>query len=169
MTTKVIKVYGNMEWFRVAEQPESFDVLPDEFNEMKSLWESDSEANLNKILGKLTPYIGARFVADNLEGWKDYFDEKTYGEFEAVKIHVSGIDFSEEPIPSCKAEAWFEIALKEGILKQDVEKWIEAEHGGELYSAIVFYWNFDEYDGVDIEDLDLTFGDHNGAIGIICD
>ena len=69
---------------------------------MKALWKSDAAANMDKIIDKLGSYVGGRFVADNLDGWEDYFDAGSYGEFEAEKVHVVGIDFSHEPVPLCK-------------------------------------------------------------------
>ena len=33
---------------------------------------------------------------------------------------------------------------------------------GELFSAVVFYWNFEK-----LEDLDLTAGDHSGCLAYI--
>jgi hypothetical protein len=156
-----------MDWFSVAEQPDDIDVLPEEFSEMKQLWDSDSEANMKKIVDELSPYIGGRFVADNLDGWEDYFSDESFGEFEAEKIRVVGFDFSEEPLPLCKVEAWFNVALKEGVSKEDVKNWIMDSHEGELYSAIVFNWELDEID--ELEDLDLTVGDHNGCEAEIVD
>jgi hypothetical protein len=36
-----VSVYGNMDWFSVAEQPNSMGSLPAEFSEAKSLWEQN--------------------------------------------------------------------------------------------------------------------------------
>ena len=55
------------------------------------------------------------FVADNLDDWEGYFDESSYGEFPAESIHVVGFDFSTQPLPLCKAEAWFEVPLKDDV------------------------------------------------------
>ena len=39
--------------------------------------------------------------------------------------------------------------------------WDEAELQGDLYSAVTFYWDLDEVE--ELEDFDLTVGDHNGC------
>ena len=159
--SNVIKIYANMDWFRVAEQPEDSGLLPDIFTEMAQLWESDSEQNVEKIIKELSPFVGGRFVADNLDGWEEFFNEESYGEFEAAKINVVGIDFSEKPIPMCKVEAWFDVPLKEGILKNDVIKWNEENLDNHLTDAVIFFWDLDEIE--ELEELDLTVGDHNGC------
>ena len=67
---------------------------------------------------------------------------------------LAGIDFSHEPLPLCKVEAVFEVPLRKGVSKEDVVDWGEDE----LFSAVVFYWNLEDF-----EDLDLTVGDHSGC------
>ena len=150
----ILRVGGNMDWFRVAEQPSSIDQLPPVFSEMKKIWEEDPEKNYDRIVESLSPYIGGRFVADNLFDWEHYFDDVSDGEFEAIEVNVAGIDFSHEPLPLCKVEAVFEVPLRKGVSKEDVVDWGEDE----LFSAVVFYWNLEDF-----EDLDLTVGDHSGC------
>jgi len=159
-----VTVYGNMDWFRVAEQPTELHPLPPELEEAKALWEVDGEGNSGKILDLISPFVGGRFVADNLEGWEDFLAEDTFGEFEASRLRVVGADFSASPIPLCKAEGWFDLPLKEGVSRSDFEHWVDKNHEGELYGAICFYWNFE---APELEGLDLTFGDHQGAEGAI--
>ena len=159
-----VTVYGNMDWFSVAEQPDSLDALPADFAEAKSLWEQSGKQCTDDVIAKLQQYVNAWFVAVNLDGWVDYISDKDYGEFIATKVRVVGLDFKESPIPLCKAEAWFNVTLKEGISADSIQSWVADELDGTLYGAISFGW---EIDGEDLEDLDLTFGDNAGAEGII--
>lgn len=157
----LLRITGNMDWFRVAEQPSSMSELPDVFASMKSKWEDDPEANRKIVVDALESFVWGRFVADNLSDWEDFFDASTYGEFEATSCSVTGFDFSSSPIPLCKVEAQFDIPLKEGVTVEEVIAWNDEVLQGDLYSALVFYWDFD--DSEDLEDLDLTVGDHNGC------
>ena len=160
----MIEVYGNMDWFSAAEQPNGFDELPPVFLEGFELWEADAAGNANLIVEKLAPYIGATFVADNIEGWEDYLDDSSFGEFLAKKIRVVGIDFSVNPPPLVKVEAWFDVELTASKTSEAFAEWIDEEHEGELYSCIVFSWDFDLEEDLDsLEDLDLTVGDHQGC------
>ncbi len=156
-----VRIVGNMDWFRVAEQPDSPSALPAVFREMSDLSTRDPQGNQQKVVEALGGYVGGRFVADNLTGWKTYFNADTYGEFEATQVRVIGFDFSEQPLPSCKVEAIFDIPLKDGITVEEVMNWDETELQGDLYSAVTFYWDLDEIE--ELEDLDLTVGDHNGC------
>ena len=156
-----VRIVGNMDWFRVAEQPDSPSALPAVFREMRDLSSRDPQGNQQKVVEALGAYVGGRFVADNLFGWETYFPADTYGEFEATQVRVIGFDFSEQPLPSCKVEAIFDIPLKDGITVKDVMNWDEADLQGDLYSAVTFYWDLDEIE--ELEELDLTVGDHNGC------
>lgn len=160
-----VRILGNMKWFRVAEQPDSLDLLPPVFSEMKDLWSLDSLANSEKIAECLAPYVGGSFVAENLSDWDNFFSDASFGEFDASEVNVVGFDFSEQPIPSCKVEATFDIPLKEGVSVDDVIKWSEEELCGDLYSAVIFYWDLNEFEA--LEDLDLTVGDHGGCEAMI--
>ncbi|MEK9696042.1 MAG: hypothetical protein VW270_09770 [Candidatus Poseidoniales archaeon] len=159
----MVKVYGNMDWFSVAEQPDSIYTLPLEFQSAFELWEANSGESNQEIVDLLTKYVGARFVGENIPDWQELFEEDSYGEFESYKKSIAGFDFSENPIPLCKAEAWFEIQLKDGKSKSDLEKHLE-EQGAELNDCLAFFWIFE--DNEDLEDLDLTFGDHKGSESI---
>ena len=57
MDMATVRILGNMKWFRVAEQPDSLDLLPPVFSETKDLWSLDSLANSEKIAECLAPYI----------------------------------------------------------------------------------------------------------------
>ena len=157
MKSEIVRCYGNMDWFRVAEQPPSFEALPVAFLEAKKLWSSSGEKQIGKVCELLSPFVGARFVAPNLDGWEEFLVQESFGEFEANRINVAGIDFSSEPIPLCKAEAWFDLPLKPGVDKSAFEMWAQ---NADLYSAVVFYWALD---AEELQELDLTVGDHSGA------
>ena len=59
-------IYGNMDWWDAAEQPDNFDVLPIDFRKAFQLWERNPETNFSKISNLLTPYLYGLFVAENL-------------------------------------------------------------------------------------------------------
>lgn len=166
MQDEFVTVYGNMAWFRVAEQPRYSETMPQEIMQAKALWDEDSEGNSEKIIQLVEPFVGGLFVADNLRGWRDFLSEETFGEFEARRLRVVGVDFSQSPIPLCKVEGWFDLPLKGGVSRSDFECWLEENFPGELFSAISFYW---EIDAPSLEDLDLTVGDHMGAEALVVD
>ena len=56
-------IYGTMEWWDVAEQPDDFESLPSEFKEAFDLWKEDGEKNFEKIVLLLE---AGHFVAENI-------------------------------------------------------------------------------------------------------
>jgi hypothetical protein len=164
MQSGFVTVYGNMKWFRVAEQPKYLDLLPTKIVQAKNLWDTGKEVNSPAVIELVEPFVGGLFVADNLEGWRGLLKEETFGEFEASSIRLVGVDFSSSPIPLCKVEGWFDLPLKDGVSRSDFERWIDRDHQGELFSGISFYWNFS---APELEDLDLTVGDHLGAEALV--
>lgn len=156
-----IRILGSMKWFRVAEQPDSLNHLPDAFHYARSLWDDDPVQHAEEITNLLAPFIGGNFVADNIKGWRNFFDGDQFGEFQAVEVRPIGFDFSDAPLPLCKVEAIFEIPLCEGVSENDVAKWSDEILQGDLYTAIIFYW--DLYDIDELADLDLSVGDHSGC------
>lgn len=164
MKKNVVTVYGNMKWFRVAEQPPESDFLPFEMARARAQWEAEPQGNLEEVIKLVSPFVGGRFVADNLAGWRDLLTEDTFGEFEASRLRVVGVDFSNTPIPLCKVEGWFDLPLKDGVSQSDVDRWIDENHNGELFSALSFYWDFDN---PKLDDLDLTVADHMGAEAVV--
>lgn len=154
--------YGNMKWFSVAEQPESLDQLPTEFVSAKKLWDKDAKRNIDQIIKLLSPYVGARFIASNIEGWEELFadfDDSGFCEVESSELRVVGIDFSEGPIPLCKAEANFEVPVTKEFKSADLDKW--QEDNGHLTDAVIFYWSVPRDD--ETEELDFTNGDNQGV------
>lgn len=151
--------YANMDWFDPAEQPDDISLLPQEFAAAKNMWETDAKANLDKIFDLLTPYIGARLIPSNITNWENLFAASEFEEIEAKKINIAGIDFSRGPIPICKAEALFELAVTSDFMSVDHEVW--QEDNSPFTDMVVFYWNVPEND--EMRDLDLTFGDNQGV------
>lgn len=154
--------YANMKWFKPAEQPESFDQLPSEFLKAKELWDADKDANASQIIDLINPFVGARFIASNISACEElFYDTEKDGlfEIEATKVRVVGIDFTENPIPICKAEAEFVVRVNANFDSVDHAEWQESN--GPFTDAITFYWNIPESYG--LEDLDLTYGDNSGV------
>jgi hypothetical protein len=156
------RFYGNMKWFSVAEQPQSFDQLPPEFLQAKKLWHKDAEGNIDKVIELLSPYVGARFIASNISGWEELFadfDGSGLCEIESSEVRVVGIAFSEGPIPMCKAEASFNVPVTRAFEAIDLDEW--QEDNGRFTDAVIFYWNAPR--GDETEDLDFTCGDNQGV------
>lgn len=158
----VCRFYGSMKWFSVAEQPENFDDLPAEFLRAKKLWDSDADRNMGQILELMSPHVGARFIASNISGWEELFadfDGSGFCEIESTEIRVVGIDFSEGPIPMCKAEANFEVPVTRTFESSDLDEW--QDENGHFTDAVIFYWNVPR--NSNSEDLDFTCGDNQGV------
>lgn len=156
------RFYANMKWFSVAEQPDSIGQLPHEFQQAKNLWDTYGESSQKTLIKLLSPFVGARFIANNINGWEELFadpDSSDFVEIEASEVRVVGIDFSESPIPICKAEAEFDIPVTESYATTNLEDWMN--DNGYLTDAIIFYWNLPNND--ETEDLDLTCGDNQGV------
>lgn len=162
-SAKRIIFYGTIKWFDVADKPGDIDDLPEEFTQAKALWDQDAAGNAGEIIELLSPYVGARFIASNLSGWQELFADPSGDEIveiEAKNVRVVGIDFSSaSSIPSCKAEASFEVQVTEGFGSTDLEEW---QGNNSLFAdALIFYWNIPQNDNT--EDLDFTCSDHQGA------
>lgn len=158
------RFYANMDWFEVAEQPMSINDLPGEFKEAKKLWDIDPDGNQGKIIELLNAYIGAVFVADNIFGWEDVFastGDEGFSEWESFDVKIVGIDFSNSPIPLCKAEAYFDLPMKADFDFETIDSWLE-ENGATLSDAIGFNWNKIPRNKK-TRDLDFTQGSHQGV------
>jgi len=150
-----------MKWFSPADQPDDIKQLPPEFLEAKNLWDKDAEGNLDKMIHLLAPYVGARFIASNISGWEELFADTAegFGETEASEIRIVGIDFSESPIPTCKAEAEFDIPVTGAFAATSSDEW--QDENGPFTDAVIFYWNLPRDD--ETEELDFTCGDNQGV------
>ena len=161
------KFYGNMEWFDIDDDTDDL-MLPPAFDQAKKLWEADSKKNQDQIIDLLKPYVRAWFVPDGISGSEELFQEpenfELWGKHSpATKIKVVGIDFSTNPFPQCKAEAWFEVPVTKEFSKINLEDWQE-ERGEYLYQAISFGWEIPSEDG---DSSTFTWANHQGAEALL--
>jgi hypothetical protein len=156
------KFYANMKWFDVAEQPSGFGDLPSNFSEAHKLWAQSKQDNIEEVLKLLSPYVRARLVLSNIMEWENLFDEgltPNDGIVESESVNVVGIDFTNNPIPVCKAEAFFRLDLRTEMGNIELNDW--QEENSCLADAVVFYWDIPRTEST--EDLDFTFGDNQGV------
>jgi hypothetical protein len=159
----IYRVYGCMEWFSVAEQPPAFLDLPSEFSLAYKLWQLDGEKNFSKISKLIKPFLSSSFVAPAISNWEKLFikSDKTDGcEYEALRIHLAGVDFSETPFPCCRAEAWFDVPMIKNIKTLDLEEWQNKSYVF-LTDAISFRWEVPRNKMT--EALDFSYGSHLGV------
>ena len=160
---RVTIVYGNMDWFDVAEQPDGFEDLPKEFETAYQLWQEDPEKNYDKMVELLQPYLIAYFLPGNINDWEELFvdpDGEGSPEFTPISARIVGLDFVESPIPMCKAEALFRVPVTEAFAQcDDFSEW-QDEHDY-FYGGVSFGWEIPRTEAT--EDLDLTYGDHSGC------
>ena len=157
-----IFLYGNMNWFEPAEQPDSFECLPEEIALANELWQKDGEKNFDQIVKILEKYVSALCVTSNLMDYESVLslseDDQFFG-VPAVRSRIVGVDFDRSsPLPTLRAEAVFELSLADGISTKEFDEWSECQA---LCDALVFRWDFE--DSEDVEDLDLSFGDNLGC------
>lgn len=150
-------IYGNMDWWDVAEQPDNFDMLPLDFHEAYQLWERSAETNFSKISDLLTPYLYGLFVVENLLDYEEVFLGRGFPEYPHVGLILSGVDYLEGPLPRVKTEAVFKVCCRQEIDNIEIENWIEGK-GGYLSDCVSFGWKIPNVEG-----LDLTFGDNQGV------
>ena len=154
-----VEFYANMNWFDVAEQPAKPQDLPDAFIQAKKLSKSKSSKNQEAILALLSPYVRARFLPENLTHSDSLFSPENGAEVEATDVRLVAVDFSSSPIPKCKAEAHFNLRLLVDPGTCDFDAW--QEENSNFYDAVAFYWEIERNEQT--EDLDFTFGDHQGV------
>jgi len=159
----IAKFYGNMDWFDVDDDTDDVD-FPIAFTEAKQLWAEDAEKNSEQILRLMEPFVRAWFVPAAISDSEDLFPDQS--DFPAVKIHVVGIDFSAEPFPLCKAEAWFEVPVSELFTTTDLEE-RQDDTGEYLYQAISFGWEIPSND--DDETSTFTYGNNQGVEAVCMD
>ena len=159
MKNKII--YTNVEWFSVTEDPDK-DSIPNEILKAKNIWDSNGGKSTAEICELVSKFVSCKFIAENFNDWENYFDDKNYGEFSAVKVNLVGVDFSTNNLPLIRAEAWIDILIKEKISDDDLNNWIESEWG--LQSGIIWNWLLDS-EG----DLDLTMMENSGIEAIWTD
>ena len=157
MTSAFAKFYGNMDWFDVDEDFEGVE-LPQCFEDAKRLWLENREENISQVIALLTPFVKAWFVPAAINDSDDLFPDQS--DFPALRIHVAGIDFSSDPFPLCKAEAWFDVPVSEIFAKTDLDQRQE-ETGEYFYQAISFGWQIPT--SVKGESIVFTYANNQGV------
>ena len=160
MKNKII--YTNVEWFSATDDPEK-NAIPNKILDAENIWNSNGGKSTPEICALVSKFIKCNFIAENFEDWENYFDNKNYGEFSAVKVNVVGVDFSTSGLPLIRAEAWIDVSIQEEISDDDLNDWLESEWG--LQTGVMWNWAFDEDDG----DLDLTMMENSGMEAIWTD
>ena len=160
MKNKII--YTNVEWFSATDDPEK-NAIPNKILDAENIWNSNGGKSTPEICALVSKFIKCNFIAENFEDWENYFDNKNYGEFSAVKVNVVGVDFSTSGLPLIRAEAWIDVSIQEKISDDDLNDWLESEWG--LQTGVMWNWAFDEDDG----DLDLTMMENSGMEAIWTD
>ena len=153
---KTVRFYGNMDWFDVDDDVDDIK-LPSEFDQAKRLWFEDSEKNFTQVIYLMEPFVRAWFVPAGVCDSEDIFPDQS--DIAAVKIKVVGIDFSNEPFPLCKVEAWFEVPVSENFSSLNLDDW-QNETGQYFYQAISFGW---EIPSEAEESIIFTYGNHQGV------
>ena len=160
MKNKII--YTNVEWFSATDDPNK-NLIPSEIIEAKNVWNANGGKSTSEICMLVSKFIKCNFIAENFDDWENYFDNKNYGEFSAVKVSVVGVEFSTNNLPLILAEAWIDVSIQEIISEDDLNDWLESEWG--LQTGIMWNWAFDN----DEEDLDLTMMENSGMEAIWAD
>ena len=160
MKNKII--YTNVEWFSATDEPEK-NAIPNKILDAENIWNANGGKSTPEICALVSKFIKCNFIAENFEDWENYFDNKNYGEFSAVKVNVVGVDFSTNGLPLIQAEAWIDVSIQEKISDDDLNDWLESEWG--LQTGVMWNWAFDEDD----EDLDLTMMENSGMEAIWTD
>ena len=160
MKNKII--YTNVEWFSATDDPDE-NLIPSDIIEAKNIWNANGGKSTSEICMLVSKFIKCSFVAENFDDWENYFDNKNYGEFSAVKVSVVGVEFSTNNLPLIRAEAWIDVSIQEKISEDDLNDWLESEWG--LQTGIMWNWAFDNGE----EDLDLTMMENSGMEAIWTD
>lgn len=148
-------IYANVNWFTVSDD-QDFNDIPNTLKSAKALWDENGNQSNSKICNILNDLITCNFLAENMSGWENYFVNIDYGEFKAEKVTVLGVDFTDQTLPSIRAEAWIKVQLKEGISDEQLDEWIETEWG--LVSGIMWSWDLPNEN-----DLDLFMEENKGV------
>lgn len=148
-------IYTTVDWFTAAESPDVSD-WPENLKSAKQLWEENGGRSTPEICSLINSFIVCNFLAENMSGWDEFFASENFGEFEAEKVTVVGVEFSDESLPLIRAEAWINVQLKEDVTDDALDEWCEAEWG--LVSGIMWSWNLPNED-----DLDLSMEENTGA------
>ena len=86
-------MHGNMEWWDVGEQPDSFQDLPAKFKEAFDLWSANGEKNIDRIISLLENFFDWFFVAENISDFEDFFEFDSFPEVESYELKLVGVSF----------------------------------------------------------------------------
>ena len=155
------KFTAKVDWFGVDGETESnHKTLPKVFLKAKQLWKSDRKGNYTKIHVLISKYVSARFLPSNVDNWEDVFTDLSGNgcpEYKSSEIQVTGIAFGDGPIPTCKAEASFDVNVKEGLGRSQL---VEFFAKNALTDAPIFYWDIPEV--TTSNSLEFTCATHEG-------
>jgi hypothetical protein len=155
-------VYGNMEWWDVAEQPDDFESLPIEFKEAFDLWQEDGEKNFEKIVSLLEGFLAGHFVAENIYDHEEFFAFESFPEAESYELQLVGVSFEDAtPLPKVKTQARFRVPFSDDVNFESLEEDLK-DKGSHLCDCISFRWVLDELD-----DYDTSFGDNLGTEALL--
>ena len=155
-------IYGTMEWWDVAEQPDGFESLPREFKEAFDLWKEDGKKNLEKIVLLLEGFLAGHFVAENIYDFEEFFEFESIPEAESYWLELVDVSFEHAtPIPTVGTQARFRVPFSDDVNFESLEEDLEAK-GSHLYDCISFRWILDELD-----DYDTSFGDNLGTEALL--
>lgn len=131
-------IYANVKRFSTSDDI-NFEILPEELKKARVIWDKNGGQSTSELLGIVQKFINCQFLAENMADWKKYFLDRNYGEFNAEKINVVGVDFSGSILPAISAEAWIKVSVLDGIPDKLLNEWIEEQWG--LHSGIMWSWN----------------------------
>lgn len=154
------RFYIAIDWFSVEEQPKPSSRLPGDFKNAQAMWRRDRDRNADQVASLLQPYLGALFLVEELANWKSLFasgGSRKSREIPASSVRLVGVDFSEGPIPRCRAEAEITVDLRVNPAEVDFDEW--QNHNSRFYDAVSFFWSVNKSDGQQIVYL---IGDHLG-------
>ncbi len=156
------KLYANMDWWEVAEQPANSSKIADFLTECRSLWDNGG-ASAQVAIQRMEYHLRAKFLLQNNANFEEIFEVNSGNdpiEIDAFRLDLTDVDFSVSPIPLVKTEAYFSVQVKDGFGLIDLQEWQLIN--GFLYDAVSFLWDFRSIDAKAL-DLDLSFGNNSGA------
>ena len=159
MKSKII--YTKVDWFSVSDGLHE-NVVPSGIQKVKNIWNINGGKSTPEMCELILKYLNCQFLAENYDDWAEYFDDKDFGEFNAIKINVVGVEFTDSILPLIRAEAWVEVKVKEAISDEFLDDWLNEEWG--LQTGIMWSWNIPN-DG----DLDLAMEENSGIEAIWVD
>jgi hypothetical protein len=147
-------IYANVVRFSSSDDID-FEILPEDLQKAKVIWDKNGEQSTSELIDLVQGFVNCQFLAENMPDWKKYFSNENYGEFNAEKINVVAVDFSESILPLISAEAWIKVSVLDGIPDKVLNEWVEEQWG--LQSGVMWSWNIPNEN-----DWDSTMEDNAG-------